>query len=559
MKIHLLLIAFVAITFNSNAQWSLNPNINTPVCVFSAKQKDLRMETDGNGGTFIVWKDYRATNGLPDIYAQRLDSLGNIKWAMNGVPVCTQSADQSTPAIISDGKDGVIICWSDWRTSIERDIYAQRIDPNGNILWTLDGVPVANKPAREHSEKIISDDHGGFICFWEQQRSNGTWDIWSQRIDSSGNPVWANGGIPLCLVNANRRNHKAQRDGKGGAIISFQDERSGNHDIYAQRIDANGNLLWGNNAKAVCIANDAQTNAKIDPEGNLGGVYITWVDKRNGIDYDIYCQRLDSLGNLLWGPTGLPVCAASGNQSAVDIVSNNKINGVIITWKDDRNGNLDIYAQNLDPTGSPQWANNGISIGTFLGDQKNPNIVSDKDSGAIVVWEDNRNGNLDIFSQKINKNGTLAWTSQGVPICTAAGDQSTAKNVPDNKGGCVYAWEDLRNGNIDIYAHHLFQSGSANAVVDLSSIISSYMLFPNPSSDQIHLKFYLEKNTSLHFELFDLQGKLIHQFDMEKNKFYIGENTVTLETKNLNLIQGTYFLKINDGHSQQVLKLSYKP
>ncbi|MEY3598742.1 MAG: hypothetical protein RL521_1164, partial [Bacteroidota bacterium] len=54
----------------SNAQWNSDPSVNTPVSIANNYQIDLRMMEDGEGGFFIVWKDYR--NGTPDIYAQRV-------------------------------------------------------------------------------------------------------------------------------------------------------------------------------------------------------------------------------------------------------------------------------------------------------------------------------------------------------------------------------------------------------------------------------------------------------------------------------------------------------
>ena len=106
---------------------------------------------DGKGGAFIVWKDYRMGASNPDIYVQRLDSLGVPKWTLNGIGACTDMADQSTPAIISDMRGGAIVAWSDWRSGVERDLYAQRIDGNGNVCWTANGANISNLSNREHS------------------------------------------------------------------------------------------------------------------------------------------------------------------------------------------------------------------------------------------------------------------------------------------------------------------------------------------------------------------------------------------------------------------------
>ena len=537
------------------AQWSMNPAINTKVCDTAGLQKDVRLTSDGAGGVFMVWRDYRKGTNKSDIYAQRLDSLGFPLWTPNGVGVCTLTADQSTPAIISDDRGGVLIAWSDWRSNIERDLYAQRLDGNGNLMWQTNGAPITTKSEREHSEKIIRDDHGGLIAVWEK-RTGGRWDIWAQRIDSSGQAVWTDGGIAACLDNSNRINHKVQRDGKGGAIITWQDERSGTYDIYAQRLDENGQRLWGDNATPVCVATGVQTTPKIDPEKTRNGVYISWIDARNGNDYDIYCQRLDSTGNRLWGTGGMPVCTATGNQSAMDIISNNKVSGIIVTWKDKRSGNFDIYAQKLNATGAPQWAANGIKVCDASGDQLNPNIISDKDSGAIVVWQDARGADWDIYAQRINKAGQIAWRLNGEEVCIATGDQEAPKNVPDNKGGTIVAWKDERTSQFDdIYAHHLFASGSPNAVKDIENSIGRFSVSPNPFSDKLNLSLELKKTDKLQMELIDLLGTVQYSFTNASKQYEVGAHNLKLDVSDASLASGVYFLRISSSTGSQSLQL----
>ena len=292
-KILPLLVLFLSL--KSFAQWNINTAINTPICTEAAKQIDPRIMEDGVGGAYITWKDYRPTNALPDIYIQRIDAKGNVKWISNGIGVCTDIKDQSTPAICSDMKGGAIVAWSDWRTGIERDLYAQRIDSNGNIKWMVNGANISNLSNREHSEKITSDGKGGVIIAFEKQIA-GVWDVWAQRLDSSGNKMWGAGGIRVCPTDTNKskRNHRIAKDRSGGAIISWQDNRTGadnytntNYDIYAQRINANGILLWGNTGKPISVGIGDQLNAKIDLDSASNGAIIAWQDTRISPDYDI--------------------------------------------------------------------------------------------------------------------------------------------------------------------------------------------------------------------------------------------------------------------------------
>lgn len=489
MKNKLLLIFLMVCfpwSFKLNAQWNSNPSLNTPVCLSNGKQIDLRMMEDGSGGTIITWKDYRASNGLPDIYAQRFDAFGYPMWMGNGVIICDETHDQSTPAIVSDMRGGAIIAWSDWRSMIERDIYAQRIDANGNIQWTANGMNVTNLSQREHSEKIVSDGKGGVIIAFEKQ--NGVWDIWAQRLDSSGNKMWGPGGVAVTTVSGNRRNHKIQKDQHGGAIITWQDLRSGsNYDIYAQRLDSNGNLLWGTAAKPVCTATGDQINAKIESDSATNGAYIAWQDTRSSADYDIYMQRLDSNGNTKWANDGIVISNQILNQSALDMMSLSGGSEVMITWKDNRTGNYDIYAQKVASNGNLLWNPSGVIICNSPFDQINPNICSDENKGAIIVWQDSSAGMWDVKTQRINNAGNVLWTANGEVVCNAANMQTSPKNVSDGKGGSIYAWQDLRNSQEDIFIHHI-NKGFPAAIEELQPN-KDITLYPNPAANVTHLKF----------------------------------------------------------------------
>ena len=543
MKTSLLLFICAILILPLNAQWNSDTNINTPICTAFYKQKEQRLESDGKGGAFIVWKDWRFDGFLPDIYVQRVDSNGYPLWTVDGAVACDEPSDQSTPAITTDEKDGVIIAWSDERSGGKRDVFAQRIDANGNKMWAVDGVPVATKVEREHSEKIVSDDHGGVFVVWEQERLDFSWDIWAQRIDSSGNAVWVSGGIPVCNVTANRINHKIQRDGEGGLFVTWQDERSGNFDIYVQRIDANGNLLWNTSGVSVCAAPGVQSNPKIDPEKQLDGVYIAWVDKRNGTDYDVYCNRVDSNGNVLWGAMGKPVAVGSGNQSAIDILSNNKTEGLIVTWKDNRSPNYDIYIQKINLSGEPVWALNGNVVCDAPEDQLNPNIISDKAGGAIIAWQDFRYGDWDVFSQRVSANGIPQWTVNGEAVSTAVGEQESPKNIPDNKGGSIYAWEDKRGGvSKDIYIHHLLLEDTTRVGIRNQYGLTNIQVYPNPFQANIHIDLALSSNSKISFRLYNQLGVEVYSNDQftDANS---GHFEIKLESFNLN--SGLYYLAVS--------------
>lgn len=493
MKTKLLLSIFLTslATGNIIGQFSSDVYLNTPICVEFGKQNDPRILGDGHGGAFIAWKDARNGTANPDIYLQHIDSLGYPLWTSSGLTICNDLADQSTPNLCSDLQGGVIIAWSDLRSGLERDVYAQRVSASGEILWTSNGVAVANNSYREHNEKICSDGTGGAYIVWEQfDDALGYWNISTQHIDSNGNRLWDTNGIPVSNVVANRLNPKIQKGKFGGVYLTWQDFRNGlDYDIYAQRIAGNGVLLWNAQGLAVAETSGSQINPKIDSDSLSGGIYIAWADKRNSLDYDIYAQRIDSTGNVLWTTNGIAIGAEIGNQSAVDILCTSSSNGVMVTWRDGRNGHDDIYIDKISPSGLSSWQQNGVLLSSSNFNKLNPNICSDGNGGAIVAWQDSTINDWDVYSQKINSSGQIQWTPGGMVVSSAIEIQSHPKNVPDGNGGSIYVWQDKRANQYDIYCHHLNDQGLSNRTESLNDF--EIAVFPNPTTGyvQINSKF----------------------------------------------------------------------
>jgi hypothetical protein len=332
------------------------------------------------------------------------------------------------------------------------------------------------------------------------------WEIWAQRINSNGDAVWAPGGQPVTNVLSIHLNERIQSDGQGGVYIACQDFRNGlDYDVYVQHLGPNGEYLWGTGVLA-CNANGTQTNPKIDPD-NTGGVIVSWTDMRNGVDYDVYAQRIDANGNLLWGSAGAPVAVAPGNQSAIDLLSNAVVDGVILTWKDMRNGaDYDIYADKLSWDGISQWQFNGMPVCNNSGDQINPNITGDGIGGATIVWQDQTLGDFDVRAQRIHPQGVLQFGLSGYLISNATGDQTSPKCASNAFGDGYFAWEDNRTGLSDIYCATIHWGGDFISVPELKSL--HWNIFPNPSSAQLN---WQSEEPLQKLVLINLQGEVVEQ------------------------------------------------
>lgn len=460
MKIKLLFIA-VLLSNTIYSQWSTDSTVNNAICVYTGYQTNPKIVTDGAGGAIITWEDSRSGSNY-DIYAQRIDVLGVVQWTANGVIICNAANNQANPNIVSDGQGGAIITWQDLRNG-SYDVYSQRINSTGVVQWAANGVIICDAAYNQNNPNIVSDGSQGAIITWSDYRTNGNsgnYDVYSQRINSDGTLHWATNGVVVCDITNNSAMAEiaSTSDGSAGAIITWVDLRNLNstsYDIYAQKINSSGVLQWAANGVAICTGNNLQVSPALVTDGN-GGAFITWQDERdlyNGnFKSDIYAQKITSNGGLPWTLDGTVICNYTGYQYTPTMVSDGS-GGAIITWQDTRNGNYDIYAQRFNSSGNVSWTGNGVPICTYASDQQSPIIISDSAHGAIIVWKDYRNGNWDIYGQKINSSGNIQVATNGLAISAATGIQENPAMVANGTGGAIITWQDLRNGNYDIYVH----------------------------------------------------------------------------------------------------------
>lgn len=478
------------------ANWSTNPEINDVVATYSDNQNQLQAISDGAGGVFIVWQDYRnnATSGI-DIYAQRLSHNGESLWEENGMVICNAAGNQTVPLFVADGSGGFLVFWTDIRGG-DLDIYAQRVNSEGEVQWAANGVAVADGTGVQrftytHYRKFppIVPDNAGGAYFAYMSDADGDFDIYAQKINGSGSRQWGASGQQVTNLTGEDRDQRIVSDGLGGAIVVWENSLPGGIiKLFAQRLNSSGAVHWtadGVNA----VPNPAPLPVMAaprpgDPEAvadGSGGAIILFNTNSGFSTGDLYMQRIDRDGNLLWGDAGKVL----SNESQIEILYSiiPKGGGEFYTiWADQRAAwwdgptfnvgtNYDIYAQKIDLNGNRLWTpQSGVAVCLHDGVQYSPEAITDPYGDLIVGWRDDRNPSSpsgtgkDIYAQKVESDGTLAWIiggegggtlageDSGVPICSATNDQWEPQLALSSALGFIAVWYDTRNGNGDVYA-----------------------------------------------------------------------------------------------------------
>lgn len=320
------------------------------VCGEAANQNDPVVIKSASN--FIVaWFDYRLA-GIADIYVQSLHpTFGAPQWLADGVQLCGAAGNQLHPRLTSDGTGGAIVAWEDRRGGPD-DIYARKITSAGAVQWTADGVVVCNAAAEQYDPQIVGDGAAGAIIAWYDWRG-GPPDIYMQRIDSGGVPLWTGNGEPICTASFAQDSPSLVQDAGGGATVVWQDRRNGaNADVYAQHVNNLGVAYYPANGIAVCTAGGNQLTPRITRDPASAGI-VTWFDFRSG-NADVYAQRIDYVnGSSLWTPEGVVLCTESHAQELPVAVSDGGT-GAIVAWRDLREGNYyDVYAEHVNGTPTP--------------------------------------------------------------------------------------------------------------------------------------------------------------------------------------------------------------
>lgn len=392
------------------ANWQINTDTSTE------NQTNSRIAIDEIGNIYVVWQDYRSSADAK-IYGQKYNSARVKQWASD--VVIGNANNQVLPEIKLDSAANLYVSWNDNSNGNQDCFYSKRASSTGEDLWSgpkkIDTL--SDSSDQNISRQYISGNGGGTLetLVWQDNRT-GNLDVYMQRYDPLKNPIWA------AEKKVNRNSDTSDQstpvvavDLSGNIYSAWTDRRNGDQDIYMSKFDSAGTPLWtddiiANNNSGT--SNQYQPSIAIDRDGY---VYLAWTDERNG-NTDIFLGKFNASGTPIWSPTNIIGASTSSAQyqPSLAVSSSSKL---YLAWTDERNGNQDIYAQKIDTNGMKLWADDmRININNDISDQYNPYIAMNPlTDRPYVTWQDNRSGNFDIYASEFEAYGSSAPVGN-VPI-----------------------------------------------------------------------------------------------------------------------------------------------
>ncbi|GBD87648.1 hypothetical protein BMS3Abin03_01582 [bacterium BMS3Abin03] len=161
-----------------------------------------------------------------------------------------------------------------------------------------------------------------------------------------------------------------------------------------------------------------------------------WGDNRNAGSSVLMGSFIDQNGNVL-NPAGKLLIESPGNKNEPVVVFDGT--NFFIVWRDDRNGEDDIYGARFTADG--ELIGDEILISSAGGEEWGAEVAFDG-TNYLVVWIDYRNGSADIYGARIDQSGNLL-DPNGIAVCNAANDQEYPR-VSAGASSFLVVWADYR-------------------------------------------------------------------------------------------------------------------
>ena len=455
---------------------------------------------DFNPGTGVA---NLTSNGGQDVFVQKMDVAGNFLWAKS----FGGASDEYGHSIAVDAAGNVYTTGS-FGMTVDFDpgpgttnftsvngyrIFIQKMDASGNFLWAkaCGGIEALSIFA-DASGNIYTTGDFSFAADFDPGPGTSTltpvggYDIFVQKMDASGNFLWAKvlGG------SGNDFGQSVKADASGnvyttgyftgtadfdpGAGVANRTSAGGD-DVFVQKMDASGNFIWArsfggtSNDHAYCITADASGN--VSTTGNYGGVadFDPGTGTANltssGVFSNAFIQKMDASGNYLWAKSFGGTNDERGYSITQDTSGNVYTIGYYSGTVDfdpgpgtlnlSSNASLDLFIVKLNASGSLVWAKSfggtsseigqGIAVDTY------ENVyttgwfatTADFDPGTGTANLTSAGGS-DVFVQKLRQ----CLPSSGTDIVTACNSytwidgniymasNNTATHILTNAVGC---------------------------------------------------------------------------------------------------------------------------
>ncbi|HEX5123807.1 MAG TPA: Ig-like domain-containing protein [Rhodanobacteraceae bacterium] len=405
----------------AHAEWSDDPAANFVVADDAGGATQPHIVAAPDGGFYVSWNSSQA--GGFDIRLQRLDANGNELWAHDGILVADRSYGFTYDyGLAVDSAGNAYLSYNCCiNNSLTEHIVVSKVTPGGTLAWGANGVTLETGSTEHvYNAYVTVASDGNAVVAWTSDSG-----ARAQKVDANGNVLWAANGVLLTQPTGNKFVADIEPTLNGDVIVSWSNQTGSGNTLRAQRLaSADGASQWGGGT-AIQVFNQGSLTQGYFPkfiaDGSGGAVFYDY-DVTGVSTFNVRVQHLDANGNKLLDPNGVlgttdTVNHHTGTAAAYDAATGN----IYLVWRDNVQIGPSLFdgvsAQRIDASGNRAWGETGKVLVALADSTDSTNAISQLT--AVPAAGD----------------AILSWVTGAIP---AANQPITATRV-DAAGNAVWA------------------------------------------------------------------------------------------------------------------------
>ncbi len=450
-------------SFQALAQWSDDPAANLTLADNNGEQVQPKMVPTADGGFWVSWFDNSA--GGYDVYLQRLDADGVEQFAHNGILIADRdfsSTEDYGLAVDADGN--ALLTYRENQNSIAQ-VVAQKVAPDGTLLWTSGGIILSDDAGGVHSPKITATGDDAVSVAWSSSEG----DIIAQKLDSAGVALWNTDGVSIEPPSGFFFLADLHGDADGDVIASWGAQLSTfDRELWTQKLAAtDGSPMWGSEPVKVFGGTVGALQfgyfPPFIPDGAGGGVFVWYTVGANG---QVRAQHILSDGSAAFAQNGvLASTDATQNHFEPGGAYDATTGDIYAVWREtdlSTQSQIGVNAQRINNVGERQWGDGGKVLVPLSATNQSQVRAAPLAGGVLAAWvSEDSPSPMPIHVANIDADGAYAFPGDIVDIKTASTDTSRLTGAISSHGYAAYTWtDDGGSGAGDIKAQNIQLDGS---------------------------------------------------------------------------------------------------
>ncbi len=189
--------------------------------------------------------------------------------------------------------DGSTVILWDSTTNGDWDIYAQKYNSTGVPLWP-EPVTVVQKPGIQIMPLAVESSDGNVVVVWRDYPDNYSESrLWAQKLGTQGQKLWPEDGIMVFPGSVSPVEIEVLSNPNGGAYVVCKGFYQ-NYRVLGQSLDQSGNMVWSDQY-AVLIEHASELMLESAVPDGEGGMIVNFVKTVAGSSIS-NLARFDAMG-----------------------------------------------------------------------------------------------------------------------------------------------------------------------------------------------------------------------------------------------------------------------